>query len=197
LVTTASNTKCTFITYARNRRNQYFNTEAGAVLAGAIELVSPANKELASHRKAFVSKCETLLRQGIGLVIIDVVTGRKANLHDELLYRITDKESNLGADLYATSYRAIERDGQPSLDIWQEKINIGDNLPTVPFWLRGNNCLPLDLGSIYERTCKEQRIYANSALLATDVTEVPIIVAQIMAQAGKPVQSYSVIIFTT
>lgn len=140
-----------------------FNTEGGAVLAGAIELVSPANKDRASHRKAFVSKCETLLRQGIGLVIIDVVTERKANLHDELLNRITEGASNLGAELYATSYRPIERNGQPSLDIWQERINIGDTLPTVPFWLRGNNCLPLELDSIYERTCKEQRIYASSA----------------------------------
>ncbi len=139
-----------------------FNTEGGAVLAGAIELVSPANKDRASHRKAFVSKCETLLRQGIGLVIIDVVIG-KANLHDELLNRITEGASNLGTELYVTSYRPIERNGQPSLDIWQEKITIGDTLPTVPFWLRGNNCLPLELDSIYERTCKEQRIYASSA----------------------------------
>ncbi len=140
-----------------------FNTEVGTVLAGAIELVSPANKDRASHRKAFVSKCETLLRQGIGLVIIDVVTERKANLHDELLNRITKGASCLGADLYATSYRVIERGGQSSIDIWQEEISIGDTLPTVPFWLRGNNCLPLELDSIYERTCKEQRIYASSA----------------------------------
>lgn len=139
-----------------------FNTEGGAVLAGAIELVSPANKDRASHRKAFVSKCETFLRQGIGLVIIDVVTKRKANLHNELLNRITEGASILGADLYATSYRVIERNGQPSIDIWQEIINIGNSLPTIPFWLRGNNCLPLELDSIYERTCKEQRIYAGS-----------------------------------
>ena len=65
-----------------------FNTEGGPVLAGAIELVSPANKDRSIHRGAFVSKCETYLRQGIGLVIIDVVTVRKANLHNELLARL-------------------------------------------------------------------------------------------------------------
>lgn len=105
------------------------------------------------------------MRQGIGLVIIDVVTERKANLHDELLNRITEGTSDLGAperlQLYVSSYRPIERNGQPSLDIWQEKISIDDSLPTMPFWLRGNNCLPLELDSIYERTCKEQRIYAG------------------------------------
>ena len=42
-----------------------FNTEGGPVLTGAIELVSPANKDRSSHRHAFVSKCETYLRQGI------------------------------------------------------------------------------------------------------------------------------------
>jgi Protein of unknown function (DUF4058) len=140
-----------------------FNTEGGPVLAGAIELVSPANKDRASHRNAFVSKCETFLRQGIGLVIIDVVTERKANLHNELLNRITEGASYLGAELYAASYRVIERNSQPSLDVWQEKISIGKALPTIPFWLRGNKCFPLELESIYERTCREQRIYIKTA----------------------------------
>ena len=36
---------------------QIFNREAGPVLAGAIELVSPANKDRTAHRDAFVSKC--------------------------------------------------------------------------------------------------------------------------------------------
>src|SRR5687767_6832109 len=34
-----------------------FNQEAGPTLAGAIELVSPANKDRPAHRDAFVSKC--------------------------------------------------------------------------------------------------------------------------------------------
>jgi hypothetical protein len=73
LVATASPNRAFFI-YGPNRASQYFNTEAGPVLVGAIELVSPANKDRSTHRDAFVSKCETYLRQGIGLVIIDVVT---------------------------------------------------------------------------------------------------------------------------
>jgi Protein of unknown function (DUF4058) len=139
-----------------------FNTEGGPVLAGAIELVSPANKDRASHRNAFVSKCETFLSQGIGLIIVDVVTERKANLHNELLKRIGgDTLSFFDIDLYATSYRPVERKGQIQIDIWQEAMTIGSPLPTLPLWLRGNNCLPVDLDGIYQRTCRESRILVN------------------------------------
>jgi Protein of unknown function (DUF4058) len=141
-----------------------FNTEAGPVLAGAIELVSPANKDRSTTRSAFVSKCETYLRQGIGLIIVDVVTGRKANLHNELLVRLgAGNTSLLNADLYATSYRAIERNGNPYLDIWQEQLAVGCVLPVIPLWLRGEICLPVELDNIYDRTCREQRISVSSA----------------------------------
>jgi hypothetical protein len=136
-----------------------FNTEGGPILAAVIELVSPANKDRSSHRSAFVSKCETYLQQGISLVIIDVVTERKANLHNELLNRLVGGNAlSFNSELYATAYRPIERDGQPSLDIWEEKLTIGCVLPTLPLWLRGEICLPVELNSIYERTCKEHRI---------------------------------------
>ncbi|WP_332960295.1 hypothetical protein [Microcoleus sp. AR_TQ3_B6] len=77
-----------FLSTAQIVQVSIFNTEGGPVLAGAIELVTPANKDRSTHRDAFVSKCETYLPQGIGLVIVDVVTGRKANLHNELLVRL-------------------------------------------------------------------------------------------------------------
>jgi len=153
-----------FIPTAETMEVSIFNTEAGPILAGAIELVSPANKDRSTHRLSFVSKCETYLRQGIGLVIVDVVTGRKANLHNELLNRLASKSASpFDSELYATAYRPIERDGQSNLDIWQEKLTIGDTLPTLPLWLRGEICLPVELNQIYERTCREQRIAINSA----------------------------------
>jgi hypothetical protein len=45
-----------------------FNREAGPTLAGAIELVGPADKDRPAHRDAFVSKCAAYLQQGVGLV---------------------------------------------------------------------------------------------------------------------------------
>src|SRR5580704_13844296 len=48
-----------------------YDTKAGPTLIGAIELVSPSNKDRPESRSAFVAKCETLLQQAVGLVIVD------------------------------------------------------------------------------------------------------------------------------
>jgi len=138
-----------------------FNRQAGPTLTGAIELVSPANKDRLAHRDAFVSKCAAYLHQGIGLVVVDVVTDRKANLDDELLARLRAPGiAPWEAELYAVAYRPVKRAGQPSLDIWQATVAVGGSLPTLPLWLRGNLCLPVDLDATYHRTCHEQRIMA-------------------------------------
>jgi hypothetical protein len=136
-----------------------FDREGGPNLAGAIELVSPANKDRPDHRDAFITKCAAYLQQGLGLVLVDVVTGRRFNLHDALLNRLgTEAAISLAVELYATSYRPVDRDEQPSLDIWQESLAIGSALPSIPLWLRGALCLQVDLGATYDRTCREQRI---------------------------------------
>ena len=100
-----------------------FGREGGPTLAGAIELASPANKDRPEHRDAFVTKSAAYLQQGLGLVVVDVVSGRRANLHHELLGRLGSASSlPPDAGLYAASYRPIERDGRPSLDIWHEPL---------------------------------------------------------------------------
>src|SRR5262245_24938605 len=60
-----------------------FEAEAGARLVAAIELVSPANKDRDSHRRAFAIECASYLVRGISLILVDIVTSRQANLHDE------------------------------------------------------------------------------------------------------------------
>ncbi len=57
-------------------------------LVGVIELVSPADKKESSEREAFLAKCLTYLQRGIGLTIVDVVTDRRANFHNELVRRL-------------------------------------------------------------------------------------------------------------
>jgi hypothetical protein len=141
-----------------------YNQDAGPVLAGAIELVSPANKDRPDQREAFLSKCETYLRQGVGLVIVDVVTERRANFHDDLLTRLNETGAvRLNGDLYASAYRPIQREAQTSLAIWQEVLAVGRPLPTLPLWLRGVFCVPVELDATYERTCAELRVAVNGA----------------------------------
>src|SRR5882724_7993960 len=47
---------------------QIYSSQAGPVLIGAIELVSPANKDRPASRDAFVFKCASFVQQGIGLI---------------------------------------------------------------------------------------------------------------------------------
>jgi hypothetical protein len=56
-----------------------YREEGGSALAGCIELVSPSNKDRVDERDAFVSKCASYLHDGVGLLVVDIVTSRLAN----------------------------------------------------------------------------------------------------------------------
>jgi hypothetical protein len=140
---------------------QIFNSEAGPVLAGAIELVSPANKDRTAHRDAFVSKCAALLQSGVGLMILDAVTTRSADLHEELLRRLAATSAISHADLWAASYRPAKQNGETELAMWHHSLSVGSALPTLPFWLKNGPCLSLDFELSYARTCRELAITAT------------------------------------
>jgi hypothetical protein len=141
-----------------------FREEGGAVLVGAIELVSPANKDRPDTRSAFISKCAAYLHQAIGLLIVDVVTERKANLHLELLRRVGAGEMPpRGPELYACAYRPVLLGDQPSMEVWEADLALGTELPVMPLWLPREICIPVDLPATYARTCREQRIPAAAA----------------------------------
>lgn len=137
---------------------QIFSTAAGPTLVGAIELISPANKDRPGQRSAFVSKCQTYLDRGIGLIIVDVVTILAANLHNELMNRLNLVIEPLDARLYAVAYQVGQKDGSPYLDFWQEALAIGGNLPILPLFLKGGFYLPINLDMTYQYTCVRQRI---------------------------------------
>ncbi len=62
-----------------------FESEGGARLVAAIELVSPGNKDRDAQRQAFAVKCASYLCRGISLIVIDIVSSRRANLHNEIM----------------------------------------------------------------------------------------------------------------
>jgi hypothetical protein len=139
-----------------------FSQEGGPTLAGAVELVSPANKDREESRQAFVSKCASYLQEGIGLAVVDVVTDRRANMHGLLLAKVSPVAMEASAgELYAAAYRPILRDKAPAVDVWYDELHIGHTLPTLPIWLRGGLHIPLDLEAAYERTCREHRLRLN------------------------------------
>lgn len=142
---------------------QVCDTTGGPELAAAVEIISPSNKVRDAHRDAFASKCLTYLQTGIGLVIVDIVTERHLNLHNDLIARIPDaNQKPLSADLYACAYHVLDRDGSVELDLWTNPLTVGEPMPTMPLWIRGGFCMPLNLEATYPRTCQEYRIGAEN-----------------------------------
>ena len=132
---------------------QVFSTATGANLVAAIELISPANKDRPETRRAFAVKCAAYLHQGIGLVVIDVVTNRQANLHDELIKLLREEETGLFTGdhpLYAISYHPSRQpSGAEQAEMLFYALVFDEPLPTVPLALRDGPTLPLDLETTY------------------------------------------------
>jgi hypothetical protein len=131
---------------------QVFDTRGGARLVAVIELVSPGNKDRAEHRRAFAIKSAAYLQRGIGLVVVDVVTERQFNLHNELAALLgQDERYRMPAEvfLYAVAYRPVSLHGTNQASLWMVPLNVGQPLPRLPLALRGNGCVPIDLEATY------------------------------------------------
>jgi hypothetical protein len=128
-------------------------------LVAVLELVSPSNKDRPEHRAAFTSKCIAYLRKQVSVIVVDIVTERRANLHRELLQLLREeREPESIGDLYAVAYRSRKERTQWRLDFWPFTLQIDHSLPTVPLWLNHELLLPLDLESTYEETVRVLRI---------------------------------------
>ena len=136
----------------------------GPRLVAAIELVSPANKDRPAHRQAFAGKCAGYLRQGIGLIVVDVVT----ELHESLQRAIQDMleldaAGTRDSQLFAAAYRTVPHDASLRLEIWSEALSLGRELPTLPLWLETDLAVPVDLEATYATTCRRLRIHMPDA----------------------------------
>jgi hypothetical protein len=138
-----------------------FESEGGARLVAAIELVSPGNKDRDSHRRAFAVKCASYLCRGISLVVVDIVTSRRANLHDEILRVLGHGDTFALPDettLYAVAYRPIVREEQPQIEVWPSRLEVGRPMPMLPLALNAEIVLPLDLEATYTTACHRRRL---------------------------------------
>jgi hypothetical protein len=138
-----------------------FDTERGRRLVAAVEIVSPSNKDRPGSRGVFVARCEALLRKGVSVSIVDLVTSRHFNLYAELLELVGRSDPSLGAEppaTYAAACRWIERDRKHILETWSHTLALGQPLPTLPLWLAENFFVPLELEASYEETCRVLRI---------------------------------------
>jgi hypothetical protein len=139
---------------------QVFRDSGGATLVGAIELISPGNKDRPDTRRAFAAKCAYYLQRGVGLVIVDIVTERQANLHDELMELLRQPGRFAGTPtLYAVAYRPMHSESASNqIELWTLPMAIGDTLPTLPLWLCGGPVLPIELEGTYKEARKRGRL---------------------------------------
>ena len=130
-------------------------------LVAAIELVSEANKDRDESRGTFAIKCASYLQSGVSVVVVDAVTSRSAELHNDLcdLLEVDDAMRwSSPTGLSATAYRVVRNEKKVRLDAWPVPLTIGEPLPTLPLWLAANLAVPLELELTYEAACKSLRI---------------------------------------
>ncbi len=138
-----------------------YDGRRGRRLVAAIELISPGNKDRPEHRSQFTSKCAALLRQGVSVVLVDVVTARNVNLYADLLELIGERDPAFGEQppaTYAVACRWHFRGAKRWLEAWNHPLQVGSLLPRLPLWLTEDYAIPLDLEASYEQTCRDLRI---------------------------------------
>ncbi|MCI0376724.1 MAG: DUF4058 family protein [Gemmataceae bacterium] len=136
-----------------------YRSEGGPTLVAAVEFVSPGNKDRESQRRAFAVKCANYLHQGIGLAVVDIVTSRLFNLHNEIVSLMAQSEAYRmphNAHLYAVAYRPVRRDEQPQIDLWPHALALGNPLPTLPLALSADVAVPLELETTYADVCRRR-----------------------------------------
>jgi hypothetical protein len=134
-----------------------YDDERARTLVAAVELVSPGNKDRPESRRAFLDKCAAYLREGVSVVVVDVVTSRRHNFHATLMELFNGGEAAMRvitSDLYAVAYRAHVVGQRTQLEAWPTALALGAPLPTMPLWLTESLCVPLDLEAGYQAACR-------------------------------------------
>ena len=135
-----------------------FDVERNRQLVAAIEFVSPANKDRPEARDSFVAKCAALLRKGVAVSVVDLVTIRRFNLYAQLMTFVGHPDPVMTVEeppIYVASCRWITKGTRARLESWPQPLTIGQPLPKLPLWLADALVIPLDLEQSYEQACHD------------------------------------------
>ncbi len=134
-----------------------YDQDRARTLVAVVELIGPGNKDRPEHRRAFLDKCAAYLREGISVVLVDIVTARRHSFHKELMVLFgcgETAQSAVSTDLYATAYRVRLVGERTQLEVWPEPLALGEPMPSMPLWLTESLCVPLELEKAYQTACK-------------------------------------------
>ena len=126
-----------------------YDTQRHRRLVAAVEIISPANKDRPEHRRAFVTKCATLLQQQVSVALVDLVTTRRFNLYVDLLELLGQADPSLAPEppvVYAAACRWAREGDAWHFRAWTHAFAVGQPLPVLPLWLSDNLAVPLGTG---------------------------------------------------
>ena len=124
-----------------------YDTQRHRRLVAAVEIISPANKDRPEHRRAFVTKCATLLQQQVSVALVDLVTTRRFNLYVDLLELLGQADPSLAPEppvVYAAACRWAREGDAWHFRAWTHAFAVGQPLPVLPLWLSDNLAVPLE-----------------------------------------------------
>ena len=110
-----------------------FDVERERQLLAAIAFVSPAHKDRPESRDAFVARCAALLRRGVAVGVVDLVTIRRFNLYAQLMAFVGQPDPAMTADeppTYAASCRWVTKGTRARLEAWFHTLTIGQSPAT-------------------------------------------------------------------
>jgi hypothetical protein len=120
-----------------------------------VEIVSPGNKSSRAALRAFVQKTIDFLREGVHLLVIDILPPTKRDpqgIHQAIWDEIEEEPFELppGKTLTLTAYVAGDLLTGIETTAYVELIGVGEALPDIPAWLDRNGYVPVPLEATYQ-----------------------------------------------
>ena len=127
------------------------DTRKGKTLVAVIEIVSASNKDRDESRGKLVRKCAGMVQIGIGVVLVDPVTNRLANLHNLLMAKLGAPARSQMADAptYVSACRPKGEEDDRRLEVWCYPAPVGAPIPSVPLPLKDGPVVMVDLEGTY------------------------------------------------
>jgi hypothetical protein len=119
-------------------------------IVAVVEIVSPGNKHSQAEFRAFVEKSADLVRQGVHLLVIDLLPPGKrdpSGMAKAIWDQFEEEEMPLpaGKTLTISSY-----DAGPAREAYVYFVGVGDALPDVPLFIRPGHYVPSPLEKSYQ-----------------------------------------------
>ena len=93
--------------------------------------------------------------------MVDIVTNRLVNLHNEVIGLLGHGEPFLLAPAvttYAAAYRPSRQPSGDQIELWPRPLPLGQPLPVLPLALRNAGVVPVDLEETYSEARERSRL---------------------------------------